>query len=251
MENELDQQPLNTATDAAQAPTATAPEPPAFDPASLEAEIKSFAPDWTLQDLPSRLRKLHQSNSELGRKYKEAETKANRFAPLEREMENPAFNTFMQEKLQEYYAAQAQQYGGYGTPQPLMQAFDPVMQQVQQQNIELRSLKIERDLDRLESSGFDIKDEARREALASKMIGSPDLTARDAYMILFAEDDMRNRERQAVTNTAQTIQKNNNAYKQIGTRTAAPQPTKFDAKTATKEQMIARTEEILAAMRGS
>jgi hypothetical protein len=240
------QEPLEDVQDAGAPPSMPNDQPPVFDPVAFETQLKSIGPDWTLTNFTTKAKRLHQSNSDLGRKYSEVEKEANRFKPLSEAMRDDRFTDHMRQSMNAYFEQNA---GAGYVPQGLSDTLDPMRQEVQETKIALRTMQIERDLDRLEGSGFDIKDPDRREALADKMINTG-LNARDSYMILFGEEDMRNREQSAVTKTAQTIRKNNASYTPLGSRTVAPQAPKLDPRTMTEQQAIAKTEEILARMRG-
>lgn len=208
---------------APQAPEAAPDGTPSFDPKAFEDSLKIFGPDWNLSNYQEKLRETRKQIHEKGMELSRLKTQYGEVEPLiKAKNEDPGLAKALHDAVAGYY--DQQQAGPYANP--ALQTFDPVAQHLRQQDIELRTMKIERDLDRLESAGFEL-DPEKREVILTKMLETPGIgTAKDYYMMTYGDELIAKAARNATQATAEAIKKNNNAYKPTSTRTAAPAPSK-------------------------
>lgn len=216
------------------------PQTPAFDPNAFEQKLKMFGPDWNLQNWEEKLSRTRSDLGEKGRKLAEMEQQYKPVEPLMNALKDtPGLREHLHSSVASFYDSQSP--GGYSqSPQNQISqdAFDPLAQVVNTQSIQLRTMQIERELDKLENSGFPM-DQVRRDTVIERCLKTGWGSARDNYMAEFGDQLIAEREKAAIASTAQALQKNSGAYRSAPTRTpmapsggvnvAALSPSQFSA----------------------
>jgi hypothetical protein len=220
--------------DASGTESVPSPQTPAFDPQAFEAKLKMFGPDWSLQNWEEKLSKTRSDLGEKGRRLAEMEQEHAPLKPLVEAMKDQNFRAHMHSSVASYYDNQQPQ-----APQQFSaDTFDPLAQLVNNQDIQLRTMQIDRELDKLESSGFPM-DQARRDTVIERCLRTRWGSARDNYMAEFGDQLIADREKAAIANTAAALQKNAGAYKNAPTRTPMSPSGGVNVATMTPAQFSA------------
>jgi hypothetical protein len=224
---------VDNPSQSAPAPTAGDPTPapegsPSFDVSAFESKLKKFGPDWSLDNWETKLSETRRTLGKQGRELAEIKTKYQEVEPFVNAMRGEhGFREHVGEAVRQFYAGQAGtpvesfqgQYQGF-TPAPLA-PFDPMVQRLNSVETELRTEKINRELEDLKAKGYPL-DEDMADAVTSNVLNSRFGSARDHYMMLYGEQVAEYRAQQAAKAAAEAIQKNNASYSPAPSRSAAP-----------------------------
>jgi len=195
----------------------SSPQTPAFDPQAFDAKLKMFGPDWNLQNWEEKLSKTRSDLGEKGRKLTEMEQQHAPLKPLIEALKDDNFRAHMHSSVASYYDNR-EPTGGMQQHGMTAETFDPLAQVVNNQDIQLRTMQIDRELDKMESAGFPM-DQVHRDTVIERCLRTRWGSARDNYMAEYGDQLIAEREKAAIASTAQALQKNAGAYRNAPTRT--------------------------------
>lgn len=216
----------------------------AIDYAALEATIAKMGDGYTLQDSPGIIKNLLSGMNDAQRQRTEIKQRYQPYDGLIEGLKDPGLSSALEEAAKDYYA------GADGVQQPpeVAQALDPLMNRVNQMEVELANQKMREDIGKLRSDGYEVSAEDET-AIWNKVVETGSRNVQDHYWAVKGPQLVTQAAKNAQQKTVEGIQKANSAYVPPPAGPAA-ETKSFDSLTATPEETEAEMIDDLRKMMG-
>lgn len=218
---------------ASEATPETTEAPQATDYAALEERTKAFGDGYSLSNLPDKYESARREMNEAQRLKIETERRYEPVKPLiEKLQSDPQFAAKLQSAAQEYFGG-----GGYDqteVPPEVKTGLDPLVNRLNQMEVQLAGEQMDRDIDKLKTGGMPIDDNVKNQIYQMVVdTGSKDVEAH-AWKIL-GPQMVKQAGQEATKEVAEKIKGNNSKYVNVP---GGPAPdASFDARTASQSEV--------------
>lgn len=234
---DMGEAPAPVETPVTETPAESAPvESPQVDYTALEQSVAQLGDGYTLSNIGEKLADMKRGMNDAQRTASENEQRYRQFTPLLERVQNDAeYARALQKATQEYFE------GSDGidadVPPEVSAALDPLHNRIAQMENQLAGEQMDREINDLKAKGMPIDDQAYNQIMQRVIdTRSRDVTAH-AWALL-GPKMVAGASKDATTNTAEQIKKNNEKY--VNTPTGVSPETKpFSVTDASAEQVEA------------
>lgn len=224
----------------AEAPT----EPQALDYAALEAEVAKLGDGYTLQDSPGIIKNLLSGMNDAQRQSNETKQRYQPYDGLIEGLKDPGLSRALEETAKNYYA----DTDGVQQQPEVTQALDPLVNRVNQMEVQLANQKMQEQIGQLRGKGYEISPETETK-IWNKVIETGSQNVEDHFWAINGANMVAAAAKSGKQDAVEGIRKSNESYTPVPAGPAADTPV-FDALTATPEETDAAVLDDLRKMMG-